>query len=237
MKDKINFSLNLKKIVLFTITIIEIILYVSFMFLDIAYKEEFDVTFIKYFSLLCLFPFLFINYREWDLKHILFRMAFITTSCADLFLLVINNYYIIGVSFFIVTQLCYFIALMYNRDKKILLFSLCCYSLLLLIGIIILIVTDFLELINIFVLLYFSLLVMNAFISLYFLIKHQGSLLLTLGLFLFIGCDINVGLFNLEIESEIIQRIVYISMFMFYVPSQYFIFSSLDMFTKKEVEV
>lgn len=222
----------LKRTVFITVTIIEIILYLSFMIIDIS-NIDFDESYIKYSALLILLPFLLINIKCWDLNHILYRVAFITTVMADLFLLILGEYYEIGLIFFITTQCCYFISQLYDKNKKYWLIVLLSYILCVLILFVVLFSIDYLNILNTLVAVYFVMLITNTVISIINNRLYKSSFWLALGLILFIGCDINVGLNNMYIDSTLAQHIIFISMFMFYVPSQYFIFSSLDMLKNK----
>ncbi|MBP5343311.1 hypothetical protein J6Y73_05240 [bacterium] len=152
---------------------------------------------------------------------IILGLALLFTLLSDTFLLHLDNYYEIGVTSFLVVQVLYLFRMFYslglNRKRlKITLMIRGCAFILIMLGLIIFNSFSYLYLITG---LYFINLVMNFIDSLIFLISYRGEdrfksiFVFTIGLLLFIGCDINVGLSNLiGVGSNII--------WIFYLPSQ-----------------
>lgn len=183
--------------------VVEAIIYVCFIILDLLLSI--DSTYIKYLGIiLCL---LFSLYN----KSLKLFIAMFFTMLADLFLLVINDYYEIGLLFFIITQLTYLIYLTkLNNYKKFLLLRLIVF----LFGLIILYFVDYINLLNILVILYFSNLLINTLQSF-----TSNMNLLKIGLFLFVCCDVCVGLHNI-LNYGLLYDLVTLFMWIFYLPSQ-----------------
>lgn len=225
--------ISVKKLIFYIVSIIELILYLSFLCIDIFFNQI-NTTYIKYSCIILLFIFSFIYYKKWDLRHISFRFAYLFTLIADLFLLVLNNDYIIGVSFFLLAQISYFIYLNHNEDKKRIIKYLTIYFILAMpTSIIASILLQPFDILYIIVSFYFSLLIINC-ISCFEKRKEIG-LSLFIGFFLFILCDINVGLNNLDYinSNSLLLYLVSIAMWLFYLPSQCIIVNSLDQVYKE----
>ena len=146
-------------------------------------------------------------------------MAF--TLLADLFLLVLNRWYLAGVSAFCVVQLLYLARLHRAGSRplalRLLLRAALAGALLAAAG-----ALGGLTPLTGLTLLYFSQLVANAFASLSLGRRGRGF---SLGLFLFIGCDVCVGLRNLSAALPGMVPLpflplVQVGMWLFYLPSQ-----------------
>lgn len=181
--------------------ILESIIYIVFIALDIINVYS---SFIKYLGIiLCLIYVLSNNKKDYYLSSFF-------TLIADLFLLMLDSYYYIGILFFIVVQYRYASIInklnsKYTKSFSIIRLSICIF------GIIVLFITNNLSLTNAFVIIYFSNLLLNAFQSI-----STKNILLILGLFLFLGCDICVGIHNISNGKTIAD----ILMWIFYLPSQ-----------------
>lgn len=181
--------------------ILESIIYIVFIALDIINVYS---SFIKYLGIiLCLIYVLSNNKKDYYLSSFF-------TLIADLFLLMLDSYYYIGILFFIVVQYRYASIInklnsKYTKSFSIIRLSIC------LIGVIVLFITMNLSLTNVLVIIYFSNLLLNAFQSI-----STKNILLILGLFLFLGCDICVGIHNISNGKTIAD----ILMWIFYLPSQ-----------------
>ena len=124
-----------------------------------------------------------------------------------MFLLVINDYYEVGLIFFIVVQLIYFFHLTKQTNYKFFIFV---RLLFIVIGLFILIKIDYFDLLNILVIFYFSNLLINTIQS-----YSTNSILLKVGLSLFVCCDICVGMFNIFNSGVLFELSSYL-MWIFY---------------------
>lgn len=136
------------------------------------------------------------------------------TLAADTFLVAINNYYIFGIIFFCCVQTVYAIDL--GITKK----NLTARVILLLLLIFFVAKTD-LELI--FSSYSMANLVVNAVVSILRYTKHKtkAGLLFMIGLILFLGCDISVGLRNaFALSDSAVYLFTFYLVWSFYIPSQ-----------------
>ncbi len=180
--------------------VLSFFLYIVFMLLDITQMG--NSAPVKFLSvILCLIAALK-NPSSRDGHIVALAMTF--TVAADLFLLVLNQYYFFGVLLFLAVQIIYCIRLAFLRGS----FK---YKLLPLrfLPIILLCLIDKLIAVS---LLYFVNLCCNT-IEAWNLNKR---LIFAVGLTLFIGCDICVGAYNLGLFPAFTR----IGMWMFYLPSQ-----------------
>ena len=182
----------------------EIFIYFIFIILDIL---NINSTYIKYLGIIFCFIYSF------NSRNKLFRLSTLFTLIADLFLLVLDSNYELGVTSFIVVQIIYVILLNgldTNYFKQFLFLRL----FILVIGLVILYLTNSLSMLNVLVIIYFSNLFVSAIES--FLTKNK---LLFIGLSLFVCCDVCVGLHNLNV-SNFIYNFATFMMWVFYLPSQ-----------------
>ena len=185
---------NKKKLFLIT----EAAIYVLFILSDL---NNIDSTYLKYAGIILCFLYCLSQ------RNIIFSMALLFTSISDYFLLVQDSNYIIGISTFIVVQLIYCYYLHCQLCNTYFPFRL----LILIISIIILYLTEYLSLLNVMVAFYFINLVFNFICSL----SDKNLRMFSLGLFLFICCDICVGLHNISLNPT-----AAFLMWVFYLPSQ-----------------
>lgn len=178
--------------------LIEILLYFSFLILDI---KHIDSTYIKYAGILLCFVYTLIERSKYNVIALFF------TCLADLFLLVINKYYLIGVILFLIVQVTY----IFYLDSIKINTNLRMRVMIPLVGCVVLALTNSYSTLNVFTLYYFSQLVITTFS-----IINKKHKLLCFGLCLFICCDICVGLHNLFPSNFLIA----FGQWLFYLPSQ-----------------
>lgn len=185
--------------------IIETILFVLFIVMDLFHT---DSSVVKYTGIvLCFLYSLAIRNTEGSI-------AFLFTLFADYFLLLRNDSYLLGVLSFIIVQLIY--ARILFRGGCRLLFPV---RVLMLVGAFLtLYLLKMFDLLNVAALFYYSLLLGNFISSL----TNKENRTLSAGLFLFLCCDICVGLFNL-IQSGPVYAFASVMMWVFYLPSQVFL--------------
>lgn len=181
--------------------ILEAFVYITFIVFDI---KNIDSTLIKYLGIIFCLIYSLINRN----KYLILAMSF--TAVADLFLLVINKYYELGVFIFIFAQISYlyFQGNFNNKGNKAFLAIRC---ILIGIGIIFLFLYDLNKLLNVLTVIYFINLIINFIQSLY-----NKQYWLSFGFLLFICCDICVGLNNILPYNKLINLGIWI----FYLPSQ-----------------
>lgn len=189
----------------------ESILYIIFLTLDLTGVS--GSAWLKYAGiLLCVcFGFAGADSRE----DRLIALALFFTAAADFFLLVLNRHYEAGVFIFCLVQLLYCVRLTFPEKK--------CPpgEIALRIGIPaalipLLALLHRQSLLNILVSIYFTNLVINALKSL----RRPELSPMPAGFFLFIGCDICVGLFNLNLQIPWLYTFAAYAMWAFYLPSQ-----------------
>ena len=203
-----------KKLALIFI-ILECLIYALFIFNLTPYSE-----YLKYLGVILCFAFTFANHQNWSNRSLLYRVALFFTLVADLFLLLLDDYYLIGLLAFIITQLCYYRLLFLNHTKKQVRYSAICRMILFVIGGLVLMVLRIGEPITFAALFYFINLLVNCIDSSVLAIRKECSWLLPVGLLLFICCDICVALFNVLETSAPLYNYVAFGMWFFYLPSQ-----------------
>lgn len=179
--------------------LIELIIYAGFIVMDLAGK---DSSFLKFTGIvLC-----FIHTLSGRNRYI--SLALFLTVIADLFLLILNDHYLVGVCFFILVQILYAV---YLKDDRypVLRATFIVAGLLMLHGL------RMLTLLNGAVVLYFANLLGNFICSL----TDKKHRVMSLGFFLFILCDVCVGLHNVLSPGKYYE-LVSLLMWIFYLPSQ-----------------
>lgn len=218
-----------KQILYLSLVLCLSVLYIIFLSFDFARTHHSISISIKYSTIIILFIFTFLEFKNWDLRHVLFRFAYLFTLCADLFLLVLNKHYEVGIGFFLCAQIFYFLYLLKGKSKKQIIILLSGYvASLIITNLVLIYALNMFSLRNELAVLYYFLLITN-FCSSLLSYKVEG-IILPIGFFLFILCDINVGLANLDIPYNSIAFLYFvrIAMWLFYLPSQVLIVSSLD---------
>lgn len=195
----------------------EAVLYLSFLYCDLTDLLAIG-TGLKYTALLlCLL--LSLDSRS-DRDGRTVSLALLLTALADLFLLVLNRYYALGVAFFCPVQILYALRLRRTAPHQLPL-----WPRFLLSGCALAVVTaaGCPEPLTVLVCFYFPQLVCNAFESLR-LAPQRRNHLFSLGLWLFLCCDICVGLHNLAlylpVSLPVPASLVQVAMWAFYLPSQ-----------------
>ena len=198
--------------------IIECAIYAAFLTLDLAGRSG-DTLLLKYAGILLCLLFALLSGN----KLVTAALAF--TAAADWFLLVRGDHLILGVALFFCVQTIYAIRL--HREGAP-------WALWLRIGlaalaIFMLVLLNMVTSLNLLALVYFSQLVSNTILAW----PRRSTKRFALGLTLFIGCDVCVGLFNVLPHSSEIYSLVSVGMWLFYLPSQVLI--ALSVLPYKEV--
>lgn len=186
--------------------IIESILYLAFLTIDLLNG---DSTWLKFTGIVLCFAYTLKNAKK------IRAVAMFFTLIADTCLLVINDYYEIGIAVFIIVQLLYshFLG---NIDKafysRMLIFRFIVVALMTAL----LIFNKKITIMNELIVLYFSNILIN---TLHAYLSDQKAL--AIGFTLFVLCDICVGLYNINAANSIAA----FGMWLFYLPSQVLITS------------
>lgn len=208
--------------IMFLFVFAESILYVSFLALDLLSASGVLSAILKYCSILLCFFFSLMSGRTRD--RILITAALGLTAVADLFLLILDSHYLTGVLCFCGVQMLYYCRILRAGGIFCLAFLpvrfLLTGCIFLLLGI--LHIFDPLSAAGAF---YFTQLLFNAAESLAVRRKNVQYTLFCTGLFLFICCDLCVGLSNLRSMAvysvpEPVLSFAQIGMWLFYLPSQ-----------------
>lgn len=126
---------------------------------------------------------------------LIFVIAFLFTILADTNLLILDDNYELGILAFIIVQFAYFwyiLKNMYTKDNYGYLIAISLITIV--IGVIASLIVQIDKLLVCLVIIYISNLVINLIIS---IIPRKRNLLFSLGLFLFLLCDICVGCYNI----------------------------------------
>lgn len=197
-------------------------LYAAFLALDLMGRGR-DTVLIKYAGiLLCVLFALSAAVKGGDR---LMPIALALTAGADWFLLVRNDHYAVGITLFLCVQTVYYLRL--RRVKVDSAWSL--RSGLALAAGLVLYLLNMASPVNLLAGLYFSQLLSNTVLAW----TQPGWRLFALGLTLFVGCDVCVGLFNALPASSPPYPAAAMGMWLFYLPSQVLI--ALSALPQKEV--
>ena len=217
-------SSTLKKVFLILVLLVELFLYTLFLYFDFNDINIEISNWLKYVGIIiCFLASLIPIFSKNAAKtqyFIPFSLFF--TLVSDYFLLINTdkNLYIFGVVIFIIVQLSYFIYIeTLKKNKTSFLISLIFRIILSSILIIVLSIIRF-DLLSIVSACYFVELLMNFITSLSLIKINKYFLIFSIGLLLFIGCDISVGLTNLDLFEGHIKNLVSNLMWIFYLPSQ-----------------
>lgn len=192
-------------------TAAEGLLYLAFLLLDVSGRGE-DTLWLKYAGiLLCLVFAAFCALRGGDR---LVAPALLLTAGADWFLLIRNEHLLLGVALFLCVQALYFLRLhRAGSCRKLLWLRL---ALAVVFTLAPLRIPGMATPLNLLALLYFSQLLSNALLAW----ALPDLRVFALGLTLFAGCDICVGLFNAFALPPALFSVVSVGMWFFYLPSQ-----------------
>ncbi len=209
----------MKRYISITFIIIEAALYIIFMTLDLSAYSGSTIV-LKYIGILLCVAFSVFCAIRGGAKLIPVALAF--TAVADFFLLVLNQYYAIGLIFFLVVQAIYLFYLYRETGKIWIPARIICAGLIVLL----LWVLHMLSGVNLEAGIYFSLILINMAMS--WTRGGRAGRLFAVGLTLFVCCDICVGLYNLYgMLPDGLYAFTSIGMWMFYLPSQVLIALSM----------
>lgn len=204
---------------------LEACLYLAFLALDLFWPgSRWDIP-LKYLSILLCF--LFVLWAGRDRDGRLMKIALGFTLLADLFLLVLDRWYLAGVACFCVVQLLYLTRIASMRREHLLL-RLALRGLLVLLALAVAGKLGVLDPLTGLSLFYFSQLVVNVLES-FALGLPYGTF--GVGLLLFLCCDLCVGLQNLSAwfpaAGGPLLEFARVGMWLFYLPSQVLISLSI----------
>lgn len=190
---------------------VEGLLYVSFLNMDLTGYGG-DTVPVKYAGILLCLAFSLLCAPQGGDR--LVPIALALTACADWFLLVRNDCYALGVALFLCVQTVYFLRLRRAgapaawplRSGLALLSGLAVYA------------AGMAAPLNLLAALYFSQLLSNTILA--WTQKGRPWRRFALGLTLFVGCDVCVGLFNAQIPNLTLYFFAAVGMWLFYLPSQ-----------------
>ncbi len=201
-------------------------LYIAFLWLDLFHPSSWWDIPLKYLSILLCFCFAAVTGRGRDGR--LMKLALGFTLLADLFLLVLDRWYLAGVACFCVVQLLYLIRIAGMRPKHLPL-RLALRGALAAAALALAAALGALDPLTALSLFYFTQLAVNALESLTLGPAFRGF---SVGLFLFLCCDLCVGLQNLSAwfpaAGGPLVDFARVGMWLFYLPSQVLIALSVE---------
>jgi hypothetical protein len=210
----------------------ELALYLTFLCLDLLRPGSgADIPF-KYLSILLCLLFSLTAPPVTERRLVSAALAF--TLLADTFLLVLNRRYTLGVALFCVVQLLYLARiLLASKGRLRPTLVLVRRAALAAAALALLQVLGALSLLNALSGVYFTQLLANGAESLTLRRRGRPYILFSIGLFLFIGCDICVGLHNL-VPASAAGAFARVGMWLFYLPSQVLLTLSACRWTKRK---
>lgn len=207
--------------------IIQIILYVAFLYLDVIGGYHIISSYIKYIFIILCFIYSLTNYNRNNRNKswcIILGLGF--TLIADYFLLLLGYNFEYGIVAFIIVQQIYGSMLGLKLFKRLLIQM----SITFLITLILYYLDANIEIAVVLSIFYFTSILINTYIAIKISMiykENRSSALFALGMILFVLCDINVGMFNLStylnLSAAVAIPIIKISslfMWFFYAPSQ-----------------
>ena len=224
--------LNVNSLIFLSFIVIEAVIYVIFnVFAAVGLP---DPIYLKYAGvLLCLAVLsVVIFFPQATRDNAIMLAALFFTAVSDLFILVLDKYYEIGLVTFIIVQSLYLYRLYSQRLNKIFI------TLATRLGVMAALIITFasLGMLNLLVAecaIYITMLVGNVVDCLLICRKSVNNLLFAIGLLLFLGCDICVGLHNFGSVINVALPIwliefVAVAIWAFYLPSQVIITLSVN---------
>lgn len=210
----------LKTVYFCVFVVVELAIYITFLCMESA--GNYDTIMIKYAGILICLAAAAAGCLFYGKDGVVLTCALVFTAISDLFILVMK-YYEIGVPTFIVVQTIHFFRIYLINGKKPYI-SLGIRFALAAVLLIILGVTGNLNILTGLVAVYLPMLVGNVVESIFLYKKSLHYILYAVGLFLFLCCDIFVGLNNFEMLGitlpEEFRNFVPIAIWIFYLPSQ-----------------
>lgn len=231
-----KFKLHFVKILISIITIF----YFTFLYMDFFKIQAYiSSNIIKFLSMILVFLISLLIGKDGISKRdtSLLRTGIFITLIADIFLLLLNKNYTLGVGLFCIVQITYSIRYKTDDAKITIRNFIRLFIIIILIYIVIdtlIIKIDFLLILAI----YYAICLLSTTYKAINLYKNKSypklnGKIIALGMILFLLCDINVALYNiikfLPISSEatmFLNDLSSISMWMFYLPSQVLLVSS-----------
>lgn len=199
--------------------VIEAVLYITFLVLDI---KELSSTLIKYMSIcLCMAMSIYLLVSK---NRYIIAFIMLLTLIADTFLLVFNNYYIIGVMAFCIVQTIYAAILILRSDYKTVIPRVTMYV----IAVLVLFKMGILDILTALAGWSFVQLTINVIHAFFIQNKRMKGKLFAVGLLLFWKCDVCVGMHNMigyisHFPFPNLLLPASFGMWMFYLPAQIFI--------------
>ncbi len=209
----------MKRSIILPFVIVEAVLYIVFMTMDVLAYGGSTIA-LKYIGiLLCVAFSIYCAFRGGE-RIIPFALIF--TAIADVFLLVIGNYFILGLLFFLVVQSIYLYYLYRKTGRIWIPVRIVCLAA----AVAIVCATGLRSGENLLAGIYFSMILINMIMS--WTYGKNVRRLFAIGLTLFVCCDICVGLYNLYwMLPDGLYAFTRIGMWMFYLPSQVLIALSM----------
>ena len=205
--------------------VVEGILYALFLAMDLTVARDQTIP-LKYAGVLLCLGFSLLARARWGGDGLI-PIALALTAGADWFLLVRNDHYAVGIALFLCVQTSYYLRLRRMgagsgwplRAGLALGLGAGLYLL------------NMASPVNLLAGLYFSQLLSNT--ALAWTVRGRPGRTFALGLTLFVGCDVCVGLFNLQLlDSLPLYLLAYLGMWFFYLPSQ--VLTALSALPEKE---
>lgn len=210
-----------------------IVFYLTFLYIDLFQKDlSYISTWIKYFSIILTFLFsFFVRYNPINLQDKnLLQMGLFLTVLGDLFLLVLDSHYLLGILLFSLVQIIYTARYSRKNYKPI---AMKFFALGLLIFSIFMVLNSYIGPINFII-------VASIFYGICFLYSLRWALalfkekafpkinrrLILIGMVFFLLCDLNVAIYNILKETNKegnLYIIPLILIWFFYLPSQAFL--------------
>ena len=175
-----------------------------------------------------LITFIFINKK---ITFIFSILALFFTVIADYFLIIVDDYYTFAMVIFFLAQLSYAIRIYFefdNKKIKLIYIIVRLTSLILAILLPLIILKDLVDFLIIISAMYYITLILSAIFSFILIKKNKIYLILSIGLLLFVCCDLFVALYNIESYISIsresfLYKVIYFDLnlsWIFYIPSQ-----------------
>lgn len=208
---------------------VELAIYIAFLYFDLS--GGVSTTYLKYSGVLLCFACALVSAFVCGKDGALLTVSLFFTAVSDLFILVLDKYYEIGVGTFIVVQIAYFVRIYLQNGKKPYL-SATIRAVGIAAAIIALACTKSLMPLTALVAVYIVMLVGNCAEAFVFAGRDWKKILFAIGLALFVCCDVCVGLNNFRSVLGIalpapLLSFVSIGMWAFYLPSQVLIVLSV----------
>lgn len=225
-------KINFKSLLFLAFIAVEAVIYAVFNVM--AGMNTPDPIYLKYAGiLLCVAVLLAVMFfRDTTRDNAIMLAALFFTAVSDLFILVLGKYYEIGLVTFIIVQSLYLYRLYSDRLKKIYI------TLSVRLGVMVALIITFavLNMLNLLIAecaIYITMLSANVVDAFIICKKSVNNSLFAIGLILFLGCDICVGLHNfgtvLNVALPIwLTKTVAVAMWAFYLPSQVLITLSVN---------